>query len=386
MMCFTASRRALRVLPLALALAALPLGARADLAVELGKMRSASPQDRPLFVMQAGLAAMAEGQVGQSAELFDSALAGIEGMYANTEGAARARSLWYEEGAKEFKGEPYERAMAYYYRGLLYLAEGDYENARASFRSGLLQDAFAEEDQNRSDFAMLMMLEGWANQLHGDAGAAREAYGEVRRLRPNWREPGTGDNVLVVAELGGSPRKLGDGIGNHEIVYRRPKRTPERHVSVTLDGKPAALAPLEDVYVQAATRGGRPIDRVIDGKVTFQSVTGNVGSALTNVAADASLLASLNGGADGRALGAVAAVGAISAILSANVKPRADVRYWANLPETLHVTSFHADALPQDIRVALTDDNGNQVPQETLRIQTWRDKRGNALVWIKSRN
>ena len=29
------------------------------------------------------------------------------------------------------KGEPYERAMVYYYRGLIFLRNGDYENARA---------------------------------------------------------------------------------------------------------------------------------------------------------------------------------------------------------------------------------------------------------------
>ena len=48
--------------------------------------------------------------------------------------------------------------MAYYYRGVLYLRDGDYENARASFKGGMLQDGFAEEEQNRSDFALLSFL------------------------------------------------------------------------------------------------------------------------------------------------------------------------------------------------------------------------------------
>jgi tetratricopeptide (TPR) repeat protein len=98
-----------------------------------------------MHVLQAGVAAVAEGKTQDATGLFDSALDSIEGMFANTENAAKARSLWYEEGAKDYKGEPYERAMAYYYRGLLYLAEGDYENARASFRGGILQDAFADQ-------------------------------------------------------------------------------------------------------------------------------------------------------------------------------------------------------------------------------------------------
>jgi hypothetical protein len=371
---------------LVLALCALAPAAHADLAAEKAKLGAAPAKDAPLYTLQAGLAAFAEGHQDQSAELFDSALTGIESMYANTENAARARSLWYEEGAKEFKGEPYERAMAYYYRGLLYLGAGDYENARASFRGGLLQDAFAEEQQFRSDFAMLMVLEGWANQLNGDASQAREAYAEAGKLRPKWHAPAANANVLIVAELAGSPRKLGDGIGNSEIVYRRPKRTPERHVSLTINGKPQALELVEDVYFQAATRGGRPIDRVIEGKASFAATSGEVGSVLANVASEGSLISAASGGGGGRALGAVAAIGAISSMISANVKPRADVRYWANLPETLHVATLRLDGEPGPIQVNLTDDNGQPVAADSLRIRTFRDARGNGLIWIKSRN
>jgi tetratricopeptide (TPR) repeat protein len=381
----TANRR-WRLSGVALALALLAPAAHADLAAEMAKARSAPAQDVPLYTLQAGLAAFAEGQRDQSADLFDKALNGIESMYANTESAARARSLWYEEGAKEFKGEPYERAMAYYYRGLLYLGAGDYENARASFRSGQLQDAFAEEDQNRSDFAVLMLLEGWASQLNGNAGMARDAYAELAGLRPKLQAPAAGANVLVVAELAGSPRKLSDGIDNSEIVYRRPKRTPERHASLAIGGKPLALDLVEDVYYQAATRGGRPIDSVIRGKARFAATTGEVGSVLANVASEGSLIAAASGGGGGRALGAVAAAGAVLSLFSANVKPRADVRYWANLPETLHVAALRFDGDLNAVQVSLTDDKGQPVASDSLRIQTFRDARGNGLIWIKSRN
>jgi tetratricopeptide (TPR) repeat protein len=381
-----ASRRRPLVPACALALALLAPAAHADLAAELARARSAPARDVPLYTLQAGLAAFAEGQQEKSADLFDTALTGIESVYANTESAARARSLWYEEGAKDFKGEPYERAMAYYYRGLLYLGAGDYENARASFRSGLLQDAFAEEDQHRSDFAMLMLLEGWASQLNGDAGLARDSYAELAALRPKLQAPAANANLLIVAELAGSPRKLGDGIGNSEIVYRRPKRTSERHASLSVNGKPVTLELVEDVYFQAATRGGRPIDRVIEGKARFAAATGEAGAVLANVASEGSLIAAANGGGGGRALGMVAAAGAVASLFSANVKPRADVRYWANLPETLHVAALRMDGEPGPLQVSLSDENGQPVASDSLRIQTFRDARGNRLIWIKSRN
>jgi hypothetical protein len=373
-------------LGLLLTVFAVPQAAQADYASEAAKLEKAASNDVTLYTLQAGLAAFTEGQLLQATQHFDDALAAIEGMFADTEAAARARSLWYEEGAKDFKGEPYERAMAYYYRGLAYLADADYENARASFRAGLLQDAFAEEDQHRSDFTSLMMLEGWANQLAGDAAQAADAYAEVRRLKPDWQAPNAGANLLVIAELGGSPRKLGDGIGNHEIVYRPPRRTPERQATVDIAGRAYQLGQVEDVLFQASTRGGRPVDRLIAGKVSFKETTGQVGQVLGTIASEGSLISAATGGGGGQALGALAAVGAISSIVSANVKPRADVRYWANLPETIHAASFHPTGLPSAIQVQLFDQKGAPVPIDKPVINKWIDKNGNVIVWIKTRN
>lgn len=363
-----------------------PQLARADYASELSRLKAAAPKDATLHTMQAGLAALSENRMPEAREHFDAALTVIEGMFADTQAAANARSLWYEEGAKEYKGEPYERAMAFYYRGLAYLLDADYENARASFRSGLMQDAFAEEQQNRSDFTSLMLLEGWTNQLLGSNGQAKEAYDEAKRLRNGLPVPAAGANVLVIAELGGSPRKVGDGIDNQEIVYRGPKRTPERSVTVDIDGKSYKPALIEDVFFQASTRGGRPIDRLIAGKASFKDTTGQVGMALTSIASESSVMMSAVGGTGGgRVMGGLAAIGAISSIISANVKPRADVRYWNNLPETIHAASFQHAGLPDNISVKLFDDAGNAVQADKVVVNKWIDKNGNVLVWIKSR-
>lgn len=382
MMCFTARRGAVL---LAAALAA-SAPAHADYAAEMQRLRTAAPKDATLYGMQAGLAALAEGRLPEARQRFDATLEVLEGMFANTAAAARARSLWYAEGAKEFKGEPYERAMAFYYRGLLYLIDADYENARAVFRSALMQDAFAEEDQYRSDFASLLLLEGWANQLAGDKVAAADAYAEAQRVRPALRPPGAGDNVMIIAELGGSPRKVGDGIGNEAIVYRQPKRTPERRASVQIDGVTHALIPAEDVFFQASTRGGRAVDAIIAGKVSFQNTSAKIGDAFGNIASKGSLISAAAGGRGSSALGAFAAIGAISSVISANVQPRADTRYWNNLPETMHMLTLRRTGLPQQVGATLFDTGGNPVPVDTLVVHRWIDKNGNILIWLKSRN
>jgi hypothetical protein len=348
-------------------------------------LAKAEPKDRTLYQLQAGVAALREDQRDTAARHLDEALDAIESVFSNREGAAKARSLWYEEGAKDFKGEPYERAMAFYYRGLTYLAEGDYENARASFRGGIMQSTFAEERQYQSGFASLMFLEGWCSQLLGDPQAA-DAYKEAQRYRPEWKPPGPQDNTLVVAELAGSPRKVGDGIGLHEIVYRKARRTPEAAVDVALgSGTPVRLYPMEDLFFQATHRGTRAIDRIIDGKVSFRDTTGDVGDALGRVASEGSVVSAAFGGQGGAALGGVAALGAIASLLSANVKPAADVRYWANLPETVHVATLRTSG-SAPVAVQLFDAGGQSVTSGALVVRQWTDPRGNRVVWIKTRN
>lgn len=370
----------------AAALAMVGPATASSLAAAEAALVASEPKDRTLFRLQAGVQALREAKRERAQQHFDEALASIESVFSNTEGAAKARSLWYEEGSKDFKGEPYERAMAYYYRGLLYLTDADYENARASFRTGLMQSSFAEEQQYRSGFATMMFLEGWANQLLKDS-QAEEAYAEAAKYRPELERPASGANALVIVELAGSPRKVGDGVGNHEIVYRKARRTPEVRAELRVADRPLpTLFPMEDLFHQATHRGPRAIDRIIDGKVSFRDVTGTVGNALGTLASEGAVLNAGLGGSAGRALGGVAAVGVIVSLVSINVKPRADVRYWANLPERLHLTTTRLDGAGEgEIAVALFDEAGRPVASDGLVTHRWTDRNGNQLIWVKTR-
>ncbi|HET8748993.1 MAG TPA: hypothetical protein VFM98_25595 [Ramlibacter sp.] len=360
--------------------------AAGSLAAEEAALAKADPKDRTLHAMRAGVSALREDARDVAARHLDAALEAIESVFSNREGAAKARSLWYEEGSKDFKGEPYERAMAFYYRGLVYLTEGDYENARASFRSGLMQSSFAQEERYRSGFATLMFLDGWASQLLQDP-QARDAYDEAAQYRKDWKRPETDHDTLVIAELAGSPRKVGDGVGHHEIVYRKARRTPEAVAEVRIgDGAPLRLYRMEDLFWQATHRGERAIDRIIDGKVQFQAGTAAAGDALGRIASEGSVVSAAVGGGGGAALGGLAAVGAIASLVALNVKPAADVRYWNNLPETLHVATLHTGGSEPEVAVRLFDEAGQPVSSPALVVRQWRDPRGNRLVWIKSRD
>ena len=90
---------------------------------------------------------MRRGDDAVAKEKLDDAIARIGGIIANSADAARARSLFSPESSKVFIGEPYERVMAFYYRGLLYWRDGQPDNARACFRSAQLLDSDAESGE-----------------------------------------------------------------------------------------------------------------------------------------------------------------------------------------------------------------------------------------------
>ncbi|HBC20010.1 MAG TPA: hypothetical protein DC022_14990, partial [Alcanivorax sp.] len=103
------------------------------------------------------------------------------------------------------------------------------------------------------------------------------------QFRPDGPVPDDSDNTLIVAETGTSPRKLADGVGHYELVYRRGKGFTENRAKIAGDGLNQTLYPAEDVFFQASTRGGRAVDRIIEGKVQFKQTTGNVGDAMTSL-------------------------------------------------------------------------------------------------------
>jgi len=96
------------------------------------------PQDKVLWQYRTAAAAMRRGQFDFARQLLDDALLTTGGI--STDKSARlARSYFHPESRKTFIGEPYERVMAFYYRGILYWMDGEPDNARACFRSAAMR-------------------------------------------------------------------------------------------------------------------------------------------------------------------------------------------------------------------------------------------------------
>ena len=341
-----------------------------------------------LNLMRMGLNAMQHGDRDEAKWAFDNAIAGIEKVYAGSEQAAQARSMWVEEGSKIFKGEAYERVMAYYYRGLLDIEDGDLQNARASFRGGMLQDAFAEEEQFRCDFAMLLYLSGWCGQRIPDDTLHGPTFDELIKLRADVPLPKAEDNVLIVIETGKSPRKVADGVGHYQLKFRRGRKFIDQQVRFSVDDAPMASAyPMEDIFWQATTRGGRQFDFILAGKAEFKKKAAVVGDALGTVGSNTILAASVfnSSASELQGIGAgIGLIGVMSQVASARAKAEADTRYWNNLPDRVHVASLHLSSGGHRLSLKFLDQNGQMIDALDRNLDIHVPEEGYRLVWVRS--
>lgn len=350
------------------------------------------PRNMVLNNMQIGVAAMSieEWQAAETA--FDKALAGIETVYANSEQAQEARSMWRAEGAKIFKGEPYERAMAYYYRGILYMRAGDYENARACFKAGIVQDAFAEEEQYQCDFALLMFLEGWCSHMLGNEDQAQEAWKEFKQYRPGYQLPAPDHNGLILVETGLGPRKLTGGRGGEMLVIQEGVGFYEKKVLVQVKRSQLPPGAFEDIAWQATTRGGRPMDGILEGKVVFKQVNQAIGATIAMVGLDA-MNQSLEDGKYESALVGLAFVfiGAAQVLIADAIRTDADTRYWSNLPDRVHAITYSIPKKQTELafNVFFLNGSGTVIPDlsrsEVMHTIHLDNGKTAGLAWLRSR-
>lgn len=311
-----------------------------------------------LHRLRVGLALMERGYNDLAAEEFDEALLTIETIYADDDDARAARSNFTAEDRKVFRGEPYERAMAFYYRGVLYLMEGDYENARASFRSGSLQDTMAEKEEARQDFALLEFLEGWSSQCYGNADLATEAWTLAKESDASVVLPHAGHNLVVLADLGHGPVKYGAGEHDELLKIKGSDKSYEAKPAFRLNATARSLPNRESILRQALTRGGREFDHILEGKAAFKEGAEDVSQAAGAVAeagVAVGAMGLLSGDEDMTNLGGgMAALGGLMSLFAATVaeetKPEADTRYWDNLPEVVLYGTYQVEPGAADIQ------------------------------------
>ena len=327
-----------------------------------------------LWEYRLAAACLRRGDFAQAKRNLDDALLTLGGIYGKDPNAKKSRSYFYKENEKTFIGEPYERVMAYFYRGIIYWMDGEPDNARACFRTGELEDSSSEGDQYNGDYVLPDYLDGLiSDKLGGDGSdACKRALDDCKKFaKPPPYD--TKANVLVFVEFGPGPRKYAAGRYREELHFTVPE-SPVISATIQIEGQTINIGPYDDLGFQATTRGGRVMDHVLANKAVFKATTDVVGNAA--IVGGAIAASSRDQTSEEVGLGLIAA-GIISKVISANTTPAADVRTWDNLPRYLSFAALELPPGPHAATVQFHGRYGEVMPNltKTVTINVPDDKR-----------
>jgi hypothetical protein len=326
---------------------------------------AAPARDKVLFEYRNALTALRAGKLDEAKRLLDDAILSMGGISVDDKSAKQARRYFNGEDKKNFIGEPYERVMAYYYRGILYWMDGEPDNARACFRSAQFMDGDTENKEYSSDYVLLDYLDGLASTKLAEDGS--DAFKRAQTVSKIPLPPyDTKSNVLVFLDFGPGPRKYAAGEYGEKLQFRIDT-SPARSATIKVEGQTFHAAPQDDLYFQATTRGGRVMDHILANKAVFKSATDTAGDAAIISGAILGSQRGRHSSADEVGLG-LALAGLVSKIVSAATIPAADTRTWDNLPQYLSFVSFSLPPGQHIAKVEFNDAQGNVLANLTKTV------------------
>ena len=343
-----------------------------DLVVEGKRLIAQAPrQDKNLWRLRVGLVALKQNQPNDAKALFEAAMPAAGQILQADASTRMAQSLFSPENVKGFHGEPYERAMGWFYRGLIYWMDGEPANARACFRTAQLMDALAEKHEHRADWVMLDYLDGFITAKLGKDGSAalrraREHAGAI--ALPDYNPAA---NTLLVLQTGFGPVKKSGGDVGEALVYDGG-HSDVAQIRITVAGQTVTAPIFDNLTVQASTRGSRAMDLVLARKATVKKVgdtIGDVGTVPGVVLVDYE---------DTRDAGlALLGVGLVGKFIGNSVEPRADTRTWNNLPQHLSFVALNLPVGEHPATVEFIDATGAALPDRQksvlFNVQAGRD-------------
>ena len=337
-------------------------------------------KDKVLGLYRTAASALRRGQFDEAKSLLDDALLAIGSVSANDKEAKKSRGFFSEEARKTFRGEPYERVMANYYRGILYWMDGELDNARACFRNGQFQDSDNENREFAGDYALLDYLDAYTTvKLSGDgADAFKRAESLSKFQKPPPCDPKA--NAVFFIEFGRGPTKYAAGEYREQLRIREGQ-SAARSARIRIADQTIQAGPYDDLNFQATTRGGRVMDHVLGNKAVFKATTDTIG----DVALIGGVVAASNRRSEEVGLGLIAA-GLLSKIVSAAATPAADTRSWDNLPQFLSFAAIQALPGPQTAVIEFLDANQQIIPALTKTIMIQVSPTRDTVVFVSDQS
>ncbi|NIA15457.1 MAG: hypothetical protein GWP08_15445 [Nitrospiraceae bacterium] len=273
---------------------------------------------------------------------------------AGDESRETAAVVW-KESSKTYRGEPYERAAAYLYRGLCRYMMGDYEGALAAFRHSLACDAETrtKEQAYLEDFTISHFLAALCYRQLREPDNAEAALRIARKYTPSnpYLDSDYLDKSFVaVIAVGQGPYLRPSKI---DVSIKRVDRPdcPVAGVDVYVDGKLVGQASeATDLYVQAKSQRWGEMDTARVGKRVVQEVV----SYIPFVGMAANL-----------------------------IRPEVDIRCWWGLPRAYYIFAVDVPAGLHTVALRCRDADGAPLPRYD---QIWFDvavRRGGGLMYFR---
>jgi tetratricopeptide (TPR) repeat protein len=323
------------------------------------------PRDKVLWQYRTAAAAMRHGQFELAQRNLDEALTTLQGIYGKDASAKKARGYFTAEAKKNFVGEPYERSVAYIYRGILYWMDGQPDNARACFRSAEIEDSDTQDHSYAGDWVMPDYLDGLISTKLGGDGA--DAFKRAQACAKDVKLPAYNPkaNVFLFFEYGPGPTKYSTGEYGEQLRFH-VGNSPVQSADVKVGSFEFPVAPTDDVWFQASTRGGRAMDHILGNKAVFKSATDTAGNVAL-IGGLGTAVMSHDRTAQQVGLG-IALAGLVTKVVSAAATPQADTRSWDNLPRYWSFACLELAPGTHNVTVQFKNQSGQVVPSSTKQL------------------
>ncbi len=336
----------------------------------------APAKDKNLWRLRVALLALKQGRHAEARELFNAAMPSAGIILKGDAGTRKAQNLFSPEERKSFHGEPYERTMGWFYRGMLYWMDGEPDNARACFRTAQLMDALAEKNKFRADWVLLDYLDGMVTAKLGDDSSGALNRARIHAGDTTLPEYNTNANVMIFLQFGFGPVKKSGGDVGEKINYDGGF-SATKSARIRVESQIITVPIFDDLTYQANTRGRRAMDSILTRKARVKKAADGIGDV--GIVSGAILTDSETTRDEGLTL---LGVGLTGKAVGGSVEPRADTRTWNNLPQYLSFASLELPTGRHEAVIEFLDSNGNALPNRRKNVTLTVDLGSDTVVFV----
>ena len=284
------------------------------------------------------------------------------------------------EDFKEFKGEPFERSMCHWYRGIIHYRRGDYEKALAAFRRAIDadKDTASQNNNDSIDFGAGYAMAARCYYLLGEPDT-----GATYSQRSKNDIPGMdSDNTMFIVEWGDSPLKqrendIKDIWSCSAFAEYIPRESRIEYAKIFVDGN-------EKIQINKCTSTSYQLSCNTEKAAnTIQSI--KIGAKWTvRVCAFAGAFTGVLIATKGNGAAATGAGFGAALVAGAAIRTEADVRVWNLLPDNIGIGSLDIESGFHNIAICFYSSSNSELTEYRQVYYYYPIKKDDNLIYSRA--